>query len=106
MKQTEFKGLRFGSLSQEASDDALEMGHHGMKLINEFCSATSAERKLMAQEVKVGIAAITSYTRLRQAESSFVSNLIQLSRMSKEGKDALKFFVIDTLPQIAEQSKS
>lgn len=105
MKQTEYKGLRFGSLSQKASDEALEMGHNGMKLINDFCKATPAERKLMNQEVKVGIAAITSYAKLRQSESSFAGILVQVAKMSKEGKNALKNFVINNLPQIAESGK-
>ena len=102
MKQADYKGLRFGSLSQEASDDALKMGHHGMKLLNQYCDGSLEERKLMNQDVKVGIAMITSYAKLRQAESSLIANFIQVTKMTKEGEKKLTSFVLDAIPLLVE----
>jgi len=102
MKQADYKGLRFGSLSPKASDEALKMGHHGMEILNQYCEGSVAERRDMNQDVKVGIAMITSYAKLRQAESSLVGNFIQVSKMTKGGKKKLKSFVLDAIPLLAE----
>ena len=102
MKQAEYKGLRFGSLSQEASNEALKMGLNGMKLLNRYCDGSTAERKDMNQDVKVAVAAITSYAKMRQAEGSLVGNFIQVSKMIKGGDKKLKSFVLDAIPLIAE----
>ena len=102
MKQADYKGLRFGSLSQEASNEALKMGHHGMKILNQYCDSSIVERKDMNQDVKVGIAMITSYAKLRQAEGSLVSSFIQVAKMTKSGDKKLKSFVLDAIPLLAE----
>jgi len=105
MKQTEYKGLRFGSLSQEASDEMQKAMFNGLKAINEYFDSKQNIRKLMVHDVKVATTAVNTYAKLRQADSGFAMILLQLAKMSKEGKEALKYFVIDAMPRLAEPTK-
>jgi|GEM_PF-6587972 len=105
MKQTEYKGLRFGSLSQEGSDEMQKAMLNGLKAINEYFDSKKNVRKFMVHDIKVATTAVNTYAKLRQAESGYAMILLQLSKMSKEGKEALKSFVIEAIPRLAEPTK-
>lgn len=105
MKQTEYKGLRFGSLSQEASDEMQKAMLGGLKAINEYFDSKQNTRKLMIHDIKVATTAVNTYAKLRQAESGYAMILLQVAKMSKEGKQALKHFVIDAMPRLVEPEK-
>jgi len=105
MKQTEYKGLRFGSLSSEASDEMQKAMLGGLKAINEYFDSKQNTRKFMMHDIKVATTALNTYSKLRQADSGYAMILLQLAKMSKEGKAALKYFVIDAMPRLAESEK-
>ena len=103
MKQTEYKGLRFASLSQEASGEMQKAMLGGLKLINEYFDSKHSIRKIMISDIKVATTAVNTYAKLRQAESGYAMILLQLAKMTKEGKEALKYFVIDAIPKKLNQ---
>lgn len=105
MKQTEYKGLRFGSLSSAASDEMQKAMLGGLKAINEYFDSKKNTRKFMIQDIRVATTAVNTYAKLRQADSGYAMILLQLAKMSKEGKAALKYFVIDAIPRLAESEK-
>ena len=105
MKQTEYKGLRFGSLSLEGSEEMQKAMLHGLKAINEYFDSPQSTRKNLIPDIKVATTAVNTYAKLRQADSGFAMVLLQVAKMSKEGKQALKYFVIDAMPRLAESEK-
>ena len=106
MKQTEYKGLRFGSLSTEASDEMQKAMLGGLKAINEYFDSKPSIRKIMIQDIRVATTAINTYAKLRQAESGYAMILLQLAKVSKEGKEALKYFIIDAVPRLVKSEKN
>lgn len=106
MQQTEYKGLRFGSLSPEASDEMQKAMLGGLKAINEYFDSKPSIRKIMVQDIKVATTAINTYAKLRQAESGYAMILLQLAKVSKEGKEALKYFIIDAIPKLVKSEKN
>ena len=106
MKQTEYKGLRFGSLSAEASDEMQKAMLGGLKAINEYFDSKPSIKKIMIQDIRVATTAINTYAKLRQAESGYAMILLQLAKVSKEGKEALKYFIIDAVPRLGNQKRT
>jgi len=105
MKQTEYKGLRFGTLSQEGSDEMQKLMLSGLKAINEYFDSKQNVRKLMVNDIKVATTALNTYANLRQSDNGYAMILLQLAKFSQEGKEALKSFVIEAIPRLAESTK-
>jgi len=98
----EGENVRFGSLAPEANDEMQKAMLGGLKLINEYFDSKQSMRKIMIPDIKVATTAVNTYAKLRQAESGYAMILLQLAKMSKEGKEALKYFVIDAMPRLVE----
>jgi len=105
MKQTEYKGLRFGTLSREGSDEMQKAMLNGLKAINEYFDSGQTIKKLMVNDIKVATTAVNAYANLRQSDNGYAMILLQLAKFSQDGKKALNSFIIEAIPQLTEPTK-